>query len=140
MPSAERSDTCLPGRLGRRREHFWLDVHRVHGAAGSLCGLNGEQPIAAAELDHVAGVGAVQTAKDMRWVKEPFPHLDFRHPAFSALRHLVAPFFSHHLGETMPTATTLDPVEFDRACHDEAWGCAYSRVWRAYLEADRTDG
>ena len=28
----------------------------------------------------------------------------------------------------------LDPVEFERACHDEAWGCAYSRVWRAYLE------
>jgi len=26
----------------------------------------------------------------------------------------------------------LDPVVFDRACHDEAWGCAYSRVWRAY--------
>ena len=22
----------------------------------------------------------------------------------------------------------LDPVEFERACHDEAWGCAYSRV------------
>ncbi len=28
----------------------------------------------------------------------------------------------------------INPVEFDRACHDEAWGCAYSRVWRAYLE------
>ena len=34
----------------------------------------------------------------------------------------------------------INPVEFDRASHDEAWGCAYSRVWRAYLEADRTDG
>jgi hypothetical protein len=34
----------------------------------------------------------------------------------------------------------INPVEFDRACHDEAWGCAYARVWRAYLEADRTDG
>ena len=28
----------------------------------------------------------------------------------------------------------VDPVVFDRACHDEAWGCAYSRVWRACLE------
>jgi len=28
----------------------------------------------------------------------------------------------------------VDPAAFDRACHDEAWGCAYSRVWRAYLE------
>jgi hypothetical protein len=29
----------------------------------------------------------------------------------------------------------LDPVVFERASHDEAWGCAYSRVWRAYLGA-----
>lgn len=34
----------------------------------------------------------------------------------------------------------LDPAEFDRASHDEAWGCAYSRVWRAYLETGQTDG
>lgn len=27
----------------------------------------------------------------------------------------------------------VDPREFERASHDEAWGCAYSRVWRAYL-------
>ena len=31
----------------------------------------------------------------------------------------------------------INPVEFDRACHDEAWGCAYSRVWRAYLDVIR---
>lgn len=24
-----------------------------------------------------------------------------------------------------------------QACHDEAWGCAYSRVWRAYLDVIR---
>ena len=34
----------------------------------------------------------------------------------------------------------LDPVAFDRACHDEAWGCAYSRVWRAYQEVIREAG
>ena len=34
-------------------------------------------------------------------------------------------------------APGLDPLEFDRACHDEAWGCAYSRVWRAYLDVIR---
>ena len=28
----------------------------------------------------------------------------------------------------------VDPAEFERASHDEAWGCAYSRVWRAYGE------
>jgi Zn-dependent peptidase ImmA (M78 family) len=28
----------------------------------------------------------------------------------------------------------IEPAEFDRASHDEAWGCAYSRVWRAYLD------
>ena len=35
------------------------------------------------------------------------------------------------------TAPDTDPVEFERACHDEAWGCAYSRVWRAYLDVIR---
>lgn len=29
----------------------------------------------------------------------------------------------------------LDPAAFDRASHDAAWGCAYARVWRAYLQA-----
>ena len=32
----------------------------------------------------------------------------------------------------------LDAVEFERASHVEAWGCAYSRVWRAYLDITRT--
>ena len=27
----------------------------------------------------------------------------------------------------------LDPEGFQIAAHDEAWGCAYSRVWREYL-------
>ena len=31
----------------------------------------------------------------------------------------------------------LDPVVFDRASHDEAWRCACSRVWRAYLDVIR---
>ena len=31
----------------------------------------------------------------------------------------------------------INPMEFDRACHDEARGCMYSRVWRAYLELGR---
>jgi hypothetical protein len=36
-------------------------------------------------------------------------------------------------------APDTDPVAFERACHDEAWGCAYSRVWRAYLDFIRED-
>jgi hypothetical protein len=27
----------------------------------------------------------------------------------------------------------IDPAAFDHASHDEAWGCAYSRVWRVYI-------
>jgi len=34
----------------------------------------------------------------------------------------------------------LDPAEFVRASHDEAWGCAYSRLWRAYHEVIRQAG
>ena len=30
-----------------------------------------------------------------------------------------------------------DPIAFERACYDEAWGCTYSRVWRAYLDVIR---
>lgn len=26
----------------------------------------------------------------------------------------------------------VDRDEFERASHDEAWGCAYARVWRTY--------
>ena len=34
-------------------------------------------------------------------------------------------------------APDTDPIAFERAYHDEAWGCAYSRVWRAYLDVIR---
>lgn len=27
----------------------------------------------------------------------------------------------------------MDPEDFQEASHDEAWGCAYSRVWRVYI-------
>ena len=30
----------------------------------------------------------------------------------------------------------IDPVKFNRASHDEAWGFVYAQVWRAYLEVD----
>jgi len=36
--------------------------------------------------------------------------------------------------DSLATKPMLEPGEFERACHDEAWGCAYSRVWRAYLQ------
>lgn len=36
--------------------------------------------------------------------------------------------------ERMAQLPDLDPAEFDRVSHDEARGCAYSRVWRASLE------
>jgi len=32
---------------------------------------------------------------------------------------------------------SVDPAEFERLCHDEAWGCAFSRVYRAFLEIQR---
>jgi hypothetical protein len=36
--------------------------------------------------------------------------------------------------DRMAQSPDLEPAEFDRTSHDEAWGCAYSRVWRAYLD------
>ena len=40
------------------------------------------------------------------------------------------------LRDRLINAPDTDPVEL-RACHDEAWGCAYSLVWRAYLAVIR---
>ena len=34
--------------------------------------------------------------------------------------------------DQLARAPDVDREEFERASHDEAWGCAYSRVWRAY--------
>lgn len=28
----------------------------------------------------------------------------------------------------------VEPAEFQQASHDEAWGCAHSRVWRVYVD------
>jgi Zn-dependent peptidase ImmA (M78 family) len=48
--------------------------------------------------------------------------------------HAVAWNFSV---DRLINAPDTDPVAFERACHDEAWDSAYSRVWRAYLDVIR---
>jgi hypothetical protein len=48
----------------------------------------------------------------------------------------VAPAWNFAV-DRLINAPDTDPVAFERACHDEAWGCAYSRVWRAYLDVIR---
>jgi hypothetical protein len=45
-------------------------------------------------------------------------------------------FFIDRLAKT----PGINPVVFDRACHDDAWGCACSRVWRAYQDVIREAG
>ena len=37
-------------------------------------------------------------------------------------------------------APNSNPVPFERACDDEAWGCAYSRVLRAHRDVVREAG
>ena len=39
--------------------------------------------------------------------------------------------------ERIANSPDTDPVIFEHACHDETWGCTYSRVWRAYLDVAR---
>jgi len=34
--------------------------------------------------------------------------------------------------DRLASTPDVSPKDFDRASHDEAWGCAYSRVWRVY--------
>ena len=51
--------------------------------------------------------------------------------------HSLAWNFSLNRLSKMPG---LDPFVFERASHGEAWGCASSRVWRAYLDVVREAG
>lgn len=46
----------------------------------------------------------------------------------------------NHLLDRLSRTPGIDPAEFEQASHDEAWGCAYARVWRAYLAAGRAGG
>jgi hypothetical protein len=47
------------------------------------------------------------------------------------------PLASNFLIDRLAKTLGINPVEFDRVCHDEAWDCGYSRVWRAYQEVIR---
>jgi hypothetical protein len=37
--------------------------------------------------------------------------------------------------DRLATLASTDPDAFEAEAHDEAWGCAYSRVYRAFLSA-----
>lgn len=34
--------------------------------------------------------------------------------------------------DSLAKQPNIDSDEFDRDCHDESWGVAYSRLWRTY--------
>lgn len=56
------------------------------------------------------------------------------HEAVDTLLHEWAHALSWHLVlDRLATDAVLDPEVFQKASHDELWGCAYSRVWRAYI-------
>ena len=44
--------------------------------------------------------------------------------------------WNYNLDRLAKAPDTTDE-EFQAASHDEAWGCAYSRVWRAFLDVTR---
>jgi hypothetical protein len=59
-------------------------------------------------------------------------------PAVEVLCHEWAHALAWNFAvDRLINAPDTDPVEFERACHDEARGCAYSLVWRAYLDVIR---
>jgi len=56
------------------------------------------------------------------------------HEAVDTLLHEWAHALSWHLVlDRLAKDPALDPEVFQKASHDELWGCAYSRVWRAYI-------
>ena len=56
------------------------------------------------------------------------------HDAVETLIHEWAHALSWNLVlDQLSTQAGIDPQDFQEASHDEAWGCAYSRVWRVYI-------
>ena len=56
------------------------------------------------------------------------------HDAVETLVHEWAHALSWNLVlDRLSRQDSVDPQDFQEASHDEAWGCAYSRVWRVYI-------
>lgn len=56
------------------------------------------------------------------------------HDAVETLIHEWAHALSWNLVlDRLSRQDSVDPHDFQEASHDEAWGCAYSRVWRVYI-------
>lgn len=56
------------------------------------------------------------------------------HDAVETLIHEWAHALSWNLVlDRLSQQDSVDPQDFQEASHDEAWGCAYSRVWRVYI-------
>ena len=54
-------------------------------------------------------------------------------PAIDTLLHEWAHALAWNYSlDSLAKQPDIDREEFDRASHDEAWGVAYSRVWRTY--------
>jgi hypothetical protein len=54
--------------------------------------------------------------------------------AVDTLLHEWAHALSWHLVlDRLAKDALIAPEVFQKASHDELWGCAYSRVWRAYI-------
>lgn len=55
------------------------------------------------------------------------------HDAVDTLLHEWAHALSWHLVLDRLSRELDSQADFEQASHDELWGCAYSRVWRAYI-------
>jgi hypothetical protein len=56
------------------------------------------------------------------------------HDAVETLIHEWAHALSWNLVlDRLSRHDSIDPQDFQEVSHDEAWGCAYSRVWRVYI-------
>lgn len=54
--------------------------------------------------------------------------------AVDTLLHEWAHALSWNLSlDNLLDQTEVSAEDFQQACHDEAWGCAYSRVWRTHI-------
>jgi hypothetical protein len=81
------------------------------------------------------GTAGACTRRSERFVIRLSKYLD-EDAAVEALLHEWAHALAwNYTLDKLARTPRLDPAGFQIAAHDEAWGCAYSRVWREYLRA-----
>jgi len=123
-PAGEHGPGCLP------RFPWWPECRAVMGTLRFTC--PPAMPVVVRTARLPANILGNCARRPRRFVIQLNRYLTDEQAVETLLHewaHALAWNFSL---DQLAKAPGIQPDEFDRASHDEAWGCAFSRVWRAY--------